>query len=48
MTQVTNPTTPASSVPNSQGGLNVVGIAGSNRLNGSSGNDSIVTAVGRA
>ncbi len=46
MTQVTNPTTPQSSVPNSQNGLDVVGLAGVDRLNGSSGNDSILTKAG--
>ncbi len=46
MTQVTNPTTPASSVPNSQNGLDIRGTAGTDRLNGSSGSDSIVTGGG--
>lgn len=46
MTQVTNPTTPASSVPNSQGGLDIRGIAGDNRLNVGTGNDSVQTRAG--
>lgn len=35
MTQVTNPTTPVTSLPNSQGGLDIIGTQGDNRLNGS-------------
>jgi serralysin len=46
MTQVTNPTTPASSVPNAQGGLDIRGTAGDNRLNAGTGNDSVQTRAG--
>jgi Ca2+-binding RTX toxin-like protein len=44
MTQVTNPTTqPQSSNPNAGGGLDIVGVQGDNRLNGSVGADFINT-----
>lgn len=43
MSQVVNPTVPFSSEPNAQGGLDIIGIAGENRLNGSNFNDLITT-----
>jgi len=45
MTQVTNPTTPAASVP-SPPGLNVIGTQGDNRLNGTEQADIILTFGG--
>lgn len=45
MTQVTNPTTPVSSVP-SGGGSNIIGTQGDNRLNGSEQADIILTFGG--
>ena len=45
MTQVTNPTTPVSSVP-SRGGLDVIGTQGDNRLNGTEQADIILTFGG--
>jgi serralysin len=49
MTQVTNPTQPASSLAGGVGGggFTVVGIEGQNRLNGSPGSDIIVTFGGK-
>jgi serralysin len=38
---ITNTTQPASSTPNSQGGLDIQGTEGNDRLNGSTGNDNI-------
>ena len=48
MTQVTNPTQPASSLPGGVGGggSNVIGTAGDNRLNGGDGSDIILTFAG--
>lgn len=46
MTQVTNPTTPANSTPNSQGGQNIIGTAADNRLTGGTGPDVIQTFAG--
>lgn len=46
MTQPINPTTPASSVPNAQGGLDIRGIAGDNRLSAGTGNDNVQTRAG--
>jgi Ca2+-binding RTX toxin-like protein len=43
MTQVTNPTQPGSSQPIGGGGSSIVGIEGANRLNGTPGNDIILT-----
>ena len=45
MTQVTNPTTPVLSVP-SRGGLDVIGIQGDNRVNGTEQADIILTFGG--
>ena len=46
MTQVTNPTTPVSSVQNPTRGIDVIGISGDNRLNGSEQSDIILTFGG--
>ncbi|MEG4573085.1 calcium-binding protein [Microcoleus sp. N3A4] len=46
MTQVTNPTQPASSTSNSGGGLDIIGTQGSSRLNGSAQADIILTFGG--
>ncbi len=46
MTQVTNPTTPVSSVPNPTRGLDVIGTSGDNRLNGTELADIILTFGG--
>jgi len=46
MTQVTNPTTPVSSVPNPTRGLDVIGTSGDNRLNGTEQADIILTFGG--
>jgi len=48
MTQVTNPTQPASSLSGGVGGggANLIGIEGQNRLNGTSGSDIILTFGG--
>jgi Ca2+-binding RTX toxin-like protein len=43
MTQLTNPTQPLSSQPLAGGGSSIVGIEGQNRLNGTPGNDIILT-----
>lgn len=43
MTQVTNPTTPVSSVQNPQGGRDIIGIQGDNRINGTAQGDIILT-----
>ena len=46
MTQVTNPTTPVSSVQNPTRGIDVIGTSGDNRLNGSEQSDIILTFGG--
>jgi len=46
MTTVTNPTTPASSTSNSQGGQNIIGTTGNNKLNGTTKADIILTLLG--
>jgi len=46
MTQVTNPTTPASSLPGGGGGFNIIGTQTDNRFNGSAQNDIILTFGG--